>query len=79
MPDAYMGQELGRLQAEVEALRRDDTRMAESLERIESRLGGIEKTLNEAAGGWRMLVAVGGIAGAVGAGLANAYHWLKGS
>lgn len=74
----YHGQELGRLSAEVEGLRRDENRLVEGLSSIEKRLGHIEKTLDEAKGGWRMLLAVGSIAGTVGAGLSSAYHWFKG-
>lgn len=56
-------QEFGELKAEVAALRRDNDRLLELLEKMNERLVGIEKNLSEARGGWRVLVFVGGVIG----------------
>lgn len=44
--------------------------------KMEAKLDSIIKTLNEARGGWRMLLLIAGIAGAAGAAMAKAGSWL---
>ena len=43
---------------------------------MEIKLDAIIKTLNEARGGWRMLILIAGIAGTAGALIAKASTWL---
>lgn len=65
-------QEFGRFQAEVTNLRRDVDRMVVILDRIES-------TLNEAKGGWKVLMLVGGASATVGAFAHKLLElWMKG-
>lgn len=45
---------------------------------IRQSLGRIERTLSETKGGLRMLLAVGSLGGAIGAGLVKGYAMLKG-
>lgn len=44
--------------------------------KMEIKLDAIIKTLNEARGGWRMLILIAGIAGTAGAILTKAGTWL---
>jgi hypothetical protein len=55
--------EFGQLQAEVQALRRENERLLDLLERWDIRLANIEKKLSEARGGWIVLVAIGSAMG----------------
>ncbi len=59
--------EFGRLQAEVEGLRRDSVRQSEQLERLLEKLQQVESLLSEARGGWKVMMMVGGGAAAIGA------------
>jgi hypothetical protein len=69
--------DLGRHDAQIEALERDIQRLTQVVDAMDTKLGEIHTTLAEAKGGWRVLLAVGGIAGTLGAGLAKAvtYFW----
>lgn len=69
-------QEFGRLQAEVQALRTNEERTAQALEKMAESLDAIKVQLAEARGGWKTLLLVGGAAGTVGAALAKAAMWL---
>lgn len=62
-------QEFGRLQAEVAGLRRDNDRQLELLEKLTTEVAGMRKDMAEATGGWRMLMAMGGVAAAAGSAL----------
>lgn len=58
--ERQLGREFGQLEAKVEELEKKVDQMQETLE-------GISRTLSEAAGGWKMLLGVGAVAGAIGA------------
>lgn len=66
-----LSRDLGRHDADIETLKNQMTR-------VESALTRIEATLHETKGGVRTLLAVGSIAGAVGAGLVKFIASLKG-
>jgi len=66
--------DFGRMQAEIEALRRENDRQMRLLERLEGQLTSIEEKLSEARGGWRMLMLLGGAAATVGGGLMAIAH-----
>ena len=67
-----LSRDLGRHDADIDTLKKDmgDVKLA---------LSRIEATLHETKGGVRTLLAVGGIAGAVGAGLVKFIGTLKGN
>lgn len=65
-PVALDPKEFGRLEAEVEALRRDNDRLLLLLERLDRKLEAIESKLAEARGGWRALMLIGGASAALG-------------
>jgi hypothetical protein len=66
-----LSRDLGRHDADIETLKNQMTR-------VESTLSRIEATLHETKGGVRTLLAVGSIAGAVGAGVAKFIGTIKG-
>lgn len=68
-------QEFGRLQAEVQAQRRDLDRMATSLEQMATALEAVQHQLSEAKGGWKTLLMVGGAAATFGAVIAKVAAW----
>lgn len=69
-------QEFGELKAEVAAQRRDLDRLTGVMERFADTQSDMLETLNAAKGGWRTLMAVGGISGAIGSGISwLASHW----
>lgn len=67
MSDIDHSLEIGKLQEQVAAVRRDNDRMADSLERIEKDVRDMAAVIHEAKGGWKMLLAVAGTSGALGA------------
>jgi uncharacterized SAM-dependent methyltransferase len=64
-------QEFGRLQSEVEGLRRDTNNQTVMLQTLVSEMSAMRTQMAEAKGGWRVLMFLGGSAGALGAGLAT--------
>lgn len=67
--------ELATHAADIEHLQRDMDKLVASVAEMQKMLSGIDKTLSEAKGGWKMLLAVGGFAGVIGAGLMQLIHW----
>ncbi|HSV48368.1 MAG TPA: hypothetical protein VLJ58_21445 [Ramlibacter sp.] len=63
-------QEFGRLQAQVETLIASDATKTDLLAKLAADMQAVRLQLAEARGGWRLLVAIGGAAGTVGAGIA---------
>lgn len=60
MPDTSLNRDIGRHDAKIEKLESDMAAVMASVDRI-------EKLLSEAKGGWRVLMLVAGVAGALGA------------
>ena len=67
--------ELATHAADIEHLQRDMDKLVASVAEMQKTLSGIDKTLSEAKGGWKMLLAVGGFAGVIGAGIMQLLHW----
>lgn len=63
--------DLGRHDAQIETLEKEIHRLGEKMTAMDARLAEIHTTLAEAKGGWRVLMAVGGLAGSLGAALAS--------
>ncbi len=70
-------QEFGRLQAQVETLIASDAEKTVLLGQMSKSIQAIELQLAAAKGGWRLLIAMGGAAGAIGAGITWAAAHLK--
>lgn len=69
--------EIGKLQGQLEAVRADNDRMADSLARIEVDVRAMAATLNQAHGGWRVVVALGSAGGVIGGLLVSVWHWIQ--
>lgn len=74
---------IGFLAGQVESLRRDlDTQnkvLALHMEKTDIILRGIQETLSEAKGGWKMMMLIGGSAGSAGAFIGWAFSHLRGT
>jgi len=62
--------ELAVHETEIKHLQADMDKMVKDMEDIKATLKAIQQTLDQAHGGWRMLMGVAGAAGIVGAGIA---------
>jgi hypothetical protein len=69
--------EFGRMQANLESLRRDFDILALSHREILKKLSDISEQLSEAKGGWKTLLMVGGVAGAFGSFITKAAVWFS--
>lgn len=69
--------EFGRLESEVNSLRRDLSAITETLKDMTRTLKEVQETLSEAKGGWRLMLAVGGAVGSLAAGLGWAAQHIK--
>jgi prefoldin subunit 5 len=68
--------ELATHASEIRHLQADMDKMVDDMEEIKKAIIEINKTLSEAKGGWKMLLAVGGAAGVVGSGITWLFsHW----
>ena len=61
-------QEFGRLEARVDQLLESDRAKTALLERLFARLDNIDRQMAEQRGGWKVLLALSGAAGTLGAG-----------
>lgn len=62
-------QEFGRMKAEIEGLRRDTDKQTHMLEGLTKTVDSMAGQMAEVRGGWKVLMFLGGSAGALGAGL----------
>lgn len=69
MTDGDVQRDLGRMEAQIKSL----TKQLEALTETVARL---DRTLSEARGGWKMLIAVAGLAGVIGAGIAKLIAYI---
>lgn len=67
MENPSIHHDLGRHDAQIEALQEQVKRLHEDMQAMNGTLQQISTTLSEARGGWRTLMMVGGVAAAVGA------------
>lgn len=67
--------ELATHAADIVHLQSDMDKLVASVAVMQKTLTDIDKTLSEAKGGWKMLLAVGGAGGAAGAFLVQVAHW----
>ena len=76
MEDAIQtARELATHASDIAHLQSDMDKMAADIDEIKRMLTSINTTLAEAKGGWKMLLAIGGVAGAIGAGTMQVLHW----
>ena len=68
--------ELATHASEIRHLQADMDKMVEDMEEIKKALAKIDRTLSEAKGGWKMLMAVGGASGVIGSAITwFVSHW----
>jgi prefoldin subunit 5 len=68
--------ELATHASEIRHLQADMDKMVEDMEEIKKALAKIDRTLSEAKGGWKMLMAVGGASGVIGSAITwFISHW----
>lgn len=73
-------QEFGRLQADVQGLRRDNDEQMKMLQTLTSDMTAIRLQLAEAKGGWKLLVMLGGASSVMGGFVTwAATHFSRGS
>lgn len=66
MPPTDVSRDLGRHDAEIEALQREVARLAEAVRDLSDEVTKVRNTLDAARGGWKVLMLMGGAAAAVG-------------
>lgn len=74
---AELHTQLGRHDAQIEALERDIKHLRQDIKEMTATLQQINQTLSEAKGGWKTLMLVGGVAATVGAGVAKLVSWIS--
>jgi prefoldin subunit 5 len=70
--------ELAVHETEIKHIQEDMDRMMRDIDEIKQSLAGINRTLSEAKGGWKTMMAVAGLASAVAAVLGFFTHYLLG-
>lgn len=67
--------ELATNTSDIRHLSADMDTMVATMKTMQKTLTDINVTLSEAKGGWRVLMIMGGAAGAIGAGVVQVVHW----
>jgi len=70
--------DIGRHDAQIDQLQRQVETLHADMRNVLGQLQKISSTLAEARGGWRVLLAVGGLASVLGAGLVKVVSFLVG-
>lgn len=76
MENPNIHHDLGRHDAQIEALQEQVKQLHKDMQSMNETLLKISATLSEARGGWKTLMLVGGIAAAVGATFAKVAAWF---
>lgn len=74
---AELHTQIGRHDAQIEALERDIKHLREDVKEMSATLHEIHSTLSEARGGWKTLMLVGGVAATIGAAVAKVVSWVS--
>lgn len=69
--------EFGRMQADIEGLRRDVDQMTDTMRQMVREMRELNLQMSEAKGGWKMLLLVGSIAGVAGGLLVKFLLWVS--
>ena len=75
--DHEMIRDLGKHDAQIEALNNRVDVLHQDLQKVMEKLSSIENTLSEAKGGWRTLMFVSGMSAAVGGLIVKVATWLQ--
>ena len=63
---------------DIEHLQQDMDKLVAEMAEVRKSLQSIQSTLSEAKGGWKVLMMIGGSAGALGAAITQAVHYFMG-
>lgn len=74
--DNELHRDLGRHDAQIENLQSQVERLHRDMSSVLDELKLINRTLNEARGGWRMLLAVGGLSSVLTSAVWQAWEWM---
>jgi prefoldin subunit 5 len=66
--------QIARLEERIKGLDRDMSKINEQLDSVQEQLDLVLKKLNEATGGWRLLLALGGASAVIGSTLTWFFH-----
>lgn len=69
--------DLGKHDAQIEALTVQFNRMHTDMQKMLEELQGIQATLSEAKGGWKLLLMVGGVSAALGGIVVKVMTWMQ--
>jgi hypothetical protein len=69
MTDEAVQRDLGRMESQIAS-------MCSKLDKLDREVEAISSTLSEAKGGWKFLLAVGGMAGTIGSGLTYFFQYF---
>ena len=73
-----MVREIATHSADIRHIQEDMDKMIEQMKAMQATLMDISATLSEAKGGWRVLMMIGGVSGAVGAAIVKLVYWYSG-
>ncbi len=76
--NSFTDRDFGRLESEVVALKAQNVRLENQIEKMDAKIDVLVTAITEAKGGWKMLLAIGTSSAAVGAFVAKFIMWLKG-
>lgn len=77
MEHSEVHRDLGKHDAQIEALNREVKHLHEDMGRVMQQLTEIQQTLSEAKGGWKTLMWVAGFSAAVGGAFVKVISWLS--
>lgn len=75
--DANLQRDIGKHDAQIDALQSQVDRLHQDMKEVLDELKEIRSTLDNAKGGWRTLMMVGGAGAAIGGGLISLLHWFS--
>jgi phage shock protein A len=70
--------DFGRLESEVVALKAQNARLENQIERMDAKIDVLVTAITEAKGGWKMLLAVGSASAIVATSITKFIVWFKG-
>lgn len=69
--------DLGKHDAQIEALQDQVNRLHEDMKKVMDQLSSIQQTLSEAKGGWRTLMWISGLSATIGGAVVKLVTWLQ--
>lgn len=76
MPETELHRDIGRHDAQIENLQGQVERLHADMSNVLTELRAINATLSEARGGWRMLMAVGGLSSVLTSAVWQIVEWM---